>query len=45
MYVYYQWVQKYLEEGEQGLVDNRGRKKEESELSEADKLKRENERL
>ena len=41
----YQWVQKYLEQGEQGLIDNRGRNKAEEELSEADKLKRENERL
>jgi transposase-like protein len=36
----YQWVKKYEEEGEAGLEDRRGRRKEEQELSEEDKLKR-----
>ncbi len=37
----YQWVNKYLEQGEQGLQDRRGRKKIEEELTEAEKFKRE----
>lgn len=41
----YQWVKKYLELGEEGLKDNRGKRKEESQLSELEKLQRENERL
>lgn len=41
----YQWVKKYLELGEEGLTDKRGKHKEESELSELEKLQRENERL
>lgn len=41
----YQWVQKYMEKGEQGLLDGRGRTKLESELSETEKLKRDNEIL
>ena len=41
----YQWVKKYLELGEAGLTDKRGRRKEESQLTELDKLQRENERL
>lgn len=41
----YQWVKKYLESGEEGLKDNRGKRKEESQLSELEKLQRENERL
>ena len=36
----YQWVKKYDEKGKDGLKDGRGRKKQESELSETDKLKR-----
>jgi len=41
----YQWVNKFLEQGADGLLDRRGRTKQESELSETEKLKRENERL
>jgi transposase-like protein len=41
----YQWVQKYLEQNEQGLTDNRGRNKLEEELSENDKLKRDKDLL
>ncbi len=41
----YQWVKKYLESGEDGLKDNRGKRKEEAQLSELEKLQRENERL
>ena len=41
----YQWVKKYLELGEDGLKDNRGKRKEEAQLSELEKLQRENERL
>ena len=41
----YQWVNKYLESGDEGLKDNRGKRKEESQLSELEKLQRENERL
>lgn len=41
----YQWVKKYLELGEDGLKDNRGKRKEKSQLSELEKLQRENERL
>ena len=41
----YQWVRKYLESGEDGLKDNRGKRKEEAQLSEIEKLQRENERL
>ena len=41
----YQWVKKYLELGEEGLTDKRGKHKEESQLSELEKLQRENERL
>ncbi len=41
----YQWVKKYEEFGEDGLSDKRGKRKEESELSELEKLQRENERL
>jgi transposase-like protein len=41
----YQWVQKYIEKGQEGLLDGRGRTKHESELSETDKLKRDNEIL
>ena len=38
----YQWVKKYLELGEVGLTDKRGRRKEESQLTELEKLQREN---
>ena len=41
----YQWVKKYLELGEDGLKDNRGKRKEEAQLSKLEKLQRENERL
>lgn len=41
----YQWVKKYEEEGEEGLRDRRGRKQEEHELSESEKLKRQIELL
>lgn len=34
-----------MESGEEGLKDNRGKRKEESQLSELEKLQRENERL
>lgn len=34
----YNWVKKYKEEGETGLIDRRGRKKQEDELSETEKL-------
>ncbi len=41
----YQWYNKYLEFGVDGLVDKRGRKKQDHELSELELLRRENERL
>jgi len=41
----YTWYKKYLKFGIDGLVDNRGRKKKDYELSEIELLKRENERL
>lgn len=41
----YQWVKKYLEFGIDGLADKRGKRKEESQLTELEKLQRENERL
>ncbi len=48
----YQWVRKYENGGDEALKDNRGRKKEETELTPEDKIKlqmrkleRENERL
>lgn len=41
----YQWVKKYEEQGEEGLTDKRGKRKEEAQLSELEKLQRENERL
>jgi len=41
----YQWVKKYIEQGKEGLLDCRGRKKLESELNETDKLKRKLEQL
>ena len=36
------WVQKYLEKGPDGLTDKRGKRKEESELTEVEKLRRQN---
>jgi len=41
----YTWYKKYLKLGVDGLVDNRGKKKQDHELSEIELLKRENERL
>lgn len=41
----YTWYKKYLEFGVDGLVDNRGMKKQDHELSEIELLKRENEKL
>lgn len=41
----YQWTQKYLEAGEDGLVDKRGKHKNDDEVDELTLLKRENERL
>jgi transposase-like protein len=38
----YGWVKKYLEKGSDGLTDKRGRRKEESELTEVEKLRRQN---
>ena len=38
----YSWVQKYLEKGTDGLSDKRGKRKEESELTEVEKLQRQN---
>ena len=38
----YGWVQKYLEKGTDGLTDKRGKRKEESELTEVEKLRRQN---
>lgn len=41
----YQWVQKYDEQGELGLEDHRGKRKVLEELSEVEKLQRENQLL
>lgn len=41
----YQWVQKYNKFGVNGLVDRRGKRKSETELSELEKLKLENKLL
>ena len=41
----YQWVQKYNEQGIDGLVDRRGRTKPEEEMSEVEKLQAENRML
>ena len=38
----YGWVKKYLEKGSDGLTDKRGKRKEESELTEVEKLRRQN---
>lgn len=38
----YQWVKKYQEQGEIGLQDKRGKQKQDDELSEIEKLQREN---
>jgi transposase len=41
----YQWVKKFEERGEDGLIDRRGIHKKPEELNELDQLKRENEQL
>ena len=41
----YQWVRKYLESGEMGLEDRRGKRKSDDELDEMERLRRENKRL
>lgn len=41
----YDWVRKYLERGEAGLDDRRGKRKSDEELSELERLRRENQRL
>ena len=41
----YQWVQKYRDKGVDGLKDNRGRTKPESEMTEIEKLQAENRML
>ena len=41
----YDWVRKYLERGEAGLEDRRGKRKSDEELSELERLRRENQRL
>jgi transposase len=41
----YQWYQKYLLKGVEGLIDRRGIKKQKHELEENEILRRENERL
>lgn len=41
----YQWVHKYLESGEAGLEDRRGKRKNDEELDELERLRRENLRL
>ena len=41
----YQWVRKYLESGEAGLSDRRGKRKSDEELDELERLRRENLRL
>ena len=38
----YGWVQKYLKNGNDALTDKRGKRKEESELTEVEKLQRQN---
>jgi transposase len=41
----YTWVKKYLEEGEEGLTDKRGKHKTDDEVGELERLRRENLRL
>ena len=41
----YIWVKKYLEEGEEGLTDKRGKHKTDDEVGELERLRRENLRL
>ena len=38
----YAWVRKYREKGAEGLLDRRGKRKPESEMTEAEKLRAEN---
>ena len=39
------WVKKYREQGEEGLLDKRGHRKADDELSELERLRRDNARL
>ena len=41
----YSWVQKYEQQGEDGLTDKRGRHKTDEEVDELERLRRENKRL
>lgn len=41
----YQWVNKFIEQGEEGLLDQRGKRKQENQLSDLEKLQRENKQL
>ena len=41
----YSWVRKYNEKGAEGLVDKRGKRKPESEMTELEKLRAENKLL
>lgn len=41
----YDWVRRYREHGDDGLLDKRGRRKKDDELSELERLQRENKRL
>lgn len=41
----YDWVKKYEDKGEDGLKDNRGKRKTDEELNEMERLRRENLRL
>lgn len=41
----YSWVKKYTQYGEEGLRDRRGKKKEETQLTEIEKLQRKNKQL
>jgi len=41
----YDWVRKYLSEGEEGLTDKRGHHKADAEVDELERLRRENQRL
>lgn len=41
----YDWVRKYISEGEEGLTDKRGHRKADNELDELECLRRENQRL
>ena len=41
----YDWVKRFEERGEEGLEDRRGKRREEEELTETERLRRENARL